>query len=247
MKNIRKLGFLAGFVALAGCAQPNYSFSPQEASGQTVRFDRGTPTTLADGSEGSIQITPLGVSPEGHFAFGMAVFNKSAASRNFGLENVQITDAGGLPVVSYNRDALIKEARVRANTRILLAALAGAAAAYSANQAAYSHSSGYVAGPGGVATFQTTSYDPAIAVAGTAAAGAATGYAISSIKNSMDATLDHLNGSVMETSTVDTGRSYGGEVFFDLPKTKDWPRTLIVSATWGDDRYSFKFNVSQQK
>jgi hypothetical protein len=89
---------------------------------------------------------------------------------------------------------LAHEAKVKAEWQAVATHPASAAAAYSAQQITYSTTNGYVSGPRGFAAFSATTYDPAAAAIGTTAAGAATGYTLLSIKQSMDAILDHLNG-----------------------------------------------------
>ncbi|MGH6828170.1 MAG: hypothetical protein ACREFW_04600, partial [Rhizomicrobium sp.] len=174
-------------------------------------------------------------------------FNKSNKPANFGLDNVSVS-SGGKDLRTYSRDDLAHEAKVRAAWAALATALAGAAAAYGANQAAYQQTNGTIVTPrGGLVTYQETTYDPAVAAAGTAAASVATAYGLSSIKNSLDQTIAHLNGSILQLNTVDPGQSIGGEIVVDLPKARSYPQPLEISIHWNDDVYLFDFDVTKSK
>jgi len=234
-----------GATLLSGCAV-NYSIQPDAAADQTIRYSQGAATILSDKQQGSIQITPFGVTGN-RMVFGVAVFNKGTRAANYGVENVTSIDTNKTALRVYTHDELVAEAKDQARARVIAAILVGAAAAYAANQNAYSTTNGYVAGPGGFATFSATTYNPAAAAIGTAAAGAATGYAISSIENNLDDTMAHLNGALLQTTTVDPGRSYGGQVVVDLPKAKDWPQNVSLQTNWNGEGYSFDFTIAKVK
>ena len=116
--------------------------------------------------------------------------------------------------------------------------------AYSAHQAAYSTTNGYISGPGGTATFTATRYDPGVAAAGTAAAGAATGYGLASISNSLDNTIATLNGSILQINTVSPGTSAGGTIVIDLPKAKSFPQPVELSVDWNGEHHVFDYTVN---
>lgn len=230
---------------LSGCAQ-NYVASPIAEGDQQIRYAQGIPTTMADRDNGSVQVTSLG-SAENRLVFGAAAFNKGKASVNFGLENITIT-SGGKPLKTYSRDELAHEAKVQAQWAAVATVLAGAAAAYGANQAAYQQTNGTIMGSrGGMITYHETTYNPGVAMAGAAIAGAATGYELNSIKNSLDNTISHLNGSILQVNTIDPGASSGGEVVVDLPKAKTFPQPLEISVNWNGGAYTFEFDVNKSK
>lgn len=219
---------------------------PTAGAGQEVRFVQGVPTTFSDGSSSSVQVTPLGyIQDDNRFAFGVAAFNKGQAAFDFSLDDVHIT-SNGIELKTYTRDALAREARNKAIWAGVAMALAGAAAAYAANQNAYRTTSGYVATPRGVATFSATTYDPALAYAGTAAASAATTYGIVSIKNSLDSTITRLNGSILQVNTIDPGASAGGQIVVDMPKAKNWPQPLEVSIGIKGAQHRFAFSMTKK-
>lgn len=240
MKSIAAIAALS--TTVSGCTQ-NFAATPVVQTDQEIRYIQGVPTTFSDKPDSSIQITPIGYIPEDQrLVFGAAAFNKGTTAKNFGLENISVS-FGATQLRIYTRDELAHEARVKAAWAAFAVALAGAAAAYSANQNAYRTTNGYVAGPGGVVTFASRTYDPGLAYAGTAAATAATGYGIVSIRNSLDNTISHLNGSVLQVNTVDPGASAGGELVVDMPKGKEYPLPINISVNWGGAVHSFAFNV----
>jgi hypothetical protein len=240
LKNVAAIAALGSM--LAGCAGQNFAASPVAQADQQIRYTQGVATTLADKPNGSIQLTAVGFN-NGRLVFGAAAFNKGSAPANLGMENVTIT-SGDKPLRVYSRDDLAHEAKVKATWAAVGTALAGAAAAYSANQAAYSHTNGTIVTPRGhLISYQETTYDPAVAAAGTAAAGAATAYGLNSIKNSLDRTISGLNGSILQMNTVYPGQSAGGEIVVDLPKSKTFPQPLEISIQWNGDTYVFDFDV----
>lgn len=238
---------LALSMVAAGCAQ-NYVATPIQGSDQQIRYTQGIPTTFADRPQGSVQLTSIGYLPnDNRLIFGAAAFNKGAAAQNFGIENVSVT-SNGTVLHAYSRDELAHEAKVKAGIAIALTALAGAAAAYGANQAAYSNTSGVITTPRGrMFTYTETTYNPGVAVAGTALAGAATAYGIHNIQDSLDHTLSSLNGSILQTNTIDPGQSAGGEIVVDLPKGKTYPKDLGITIHWNGEDYVFTFNVNKSK
>jgi hypothetical protein len=246
MKNVAAVAALSLFAA--GCAAQNYVAAPIAQGDEQIRYTQGISTTLADKRNGSIQLTAVGFLPnDSRLVFGAAAFNKGAQPANFGLDDITVT-SGGTALRVYSRDELAHEAKVKAAWAAFATALAGAAAAYGANQAAYQHTNGTIVTPrGGLISYQQTTYDPAVAAAGAAAAGAATAYGINSIKNSLDQTIANLNGSVLQINTVNPGQSVGGEIVVDLPKSKTYPQPLEVSIRWNGELYSFEFNVDKSK
>jgi hypothetical protein len=229
-------------LAISGCAK-DYAAAPIAGSGQQIRYTQGIATTFSDKEKGSVQITPLGyIKDDNRLIFGAAAFNKGTESQNFSLERVSVT-SNAISLRTYTRDELAHEARVKAAWATAAVILAGGLAAYSASQAAYSSTNGYISGPGGTATFYATRYDPAVAAAGTAAAGAATGYGLATINNSLDNTIANLNGSILQINTVNPGTSAGGAIVVDMPKAKTFPQPVELSIDWNGERHVFDYTV----
>lgn len=243
MKN-QIMTMVASAALLCGC-QTQYLVTAGKMDGQEVRYLKGVVTVFDDKSSGSVQVTPLGVA-EGRIVLGVAAFNKGPKAQDFGIENMA-ANFGGAPLKIYSRNDLEHEARVHAEWAAALTILAGAAAAYAANNNAYRTTNGYVATPRGIVTFSATTYDPAAAALGTAAATAGTGYALASIRNQMDDTISHVSESILQTTTITAGQSYGGEMVFDMPKAKDFPQNVIVTANLNGQDHQFTFIVGKVK
>jgi hypothetical protein len=96
----------------------------------------------------------------------------------------------------------------------------------------------------GSATFHSTTYDSSIAAASAAAAADATAYGFAQIQNSLDAKRSQLNNSVLRTTTVDPGYSFGGQVVTDEIEGK-YPRTITLRVAWSGDTHEFKFTVTK--
>lgn len=231
-------------LGLAACST-SYSVTPVTQGAQEVRFDRGAPTTFADGQNGAVQVTPLGVNDDRRLVFGIAAFNKGGASSNFGIENLALADADGVPIKVFTTAELVHKEKVKAAWKAVALAVSGAAAAYAANANAYSTTNGYISTPYGSASYYSRTYNPALAYAGTAAATAATTYGLVSVKNSLDRSVSNLRGHILQTTTIDSGDSYGGEAISDgLPKGR-LPKDIVLTVHWNGDNYSFKYTVAK--
>jgi hypothetical protein len=211
---------------------------------------QGIATTFSDKEHGSVQVTPLTyVAEDNRLVFGAAAFNKSESSTNFSLDGISAT-WNGTPLKLYTRDELAREARVKAAWQAAAVILAGAAAAYSASQDAYRTTNGTVSTMGGrpLVNYTATTYDPGAARLGQLAAGAATGYGLVQINNSLDNTIASLDGSILQMNTVDPGRSAGGSLVIDMPKDKKaLPQPISISVNWNGDVHSFSYNVVEKK
>jgi hypothetical protein len=225
---------------------------------QTIRYNRGMPTTLADGTSGSIQVTPLGVNDDKRLVFGMAVLNKSRTAENFGIEDVSIIGADGIATRIYSRDELVHEAKVRAEWQEAAVLVAGVALAVVAAQNANSITRGFLASNAlavasdglsasahSVSTFSAKTYDSTAAVLNGAAVAAATGYTLTSIKSSLDQALDHYDGQLLQTTTVEPGATFGGEVIANLP-SGNLPKEMLLRANWNGEQYEFLYTLGKK-
>src|SRR5690348_13196016 len=109
MKNQVLVVSMMACVGFTACA-PIYSIDPTAGPGETIKYYQGKPTTFSERPNSAVQVTPLGVA-DGRVGFGVAVFNKSQASADFGIESVRLTvDGQALPVLSAEQ--LAHEAKV---------------------------------------------------------------------------------------------------------------------------------------
>ena len=233
---------LPGF--LTACAT-SYTITPIPDSDQEVRYLQGTPTTYSERAGSAIQVTPYGINDEGRLVFGVAAFNKSLAPQNFGVENINVAGPNGENVRVFTSAELQSEAKNRAAWAEFALLMAGAASAAAASENAYRTTSGSVSGPYGTSSFYARTYDPGLAYAGTAAATAGTVYGIAQVQNSLDSTLTRLRGEVLQTTTIDPGRSFGGTSISESLHG-DYPRKFSLAVHWGAEQHSFQFVVTKE-
>jgi hypothetical protein len=238
------LTILALAVGVSGCAT-NFVLTPQPTGSQTIEYAQGTPTTFSEGEHGAVQVTPIGTTEDHRLIFGVAAFNKGDKPANFGVENLALATTAGGPVKIYTTEELIAEAKRRAMWQAVAVAFAGAAAAYAANANAYHTTYGTAYTPHGTYSFYSRTYDPGLAYVGTAAAGAATGYGLVQIKNSLSQTINGLRGHSLQTTTVGPGDSYGGEVMTDHPEGRSFPQQIELTVHWNGDDHVFQFSVAK--
>lgn len=225
---------------LSGCVT-TYSVTPIDTGEAKVTYYNGRATTDLELANGAVKITPLGVAETGRISFAVAGYNKAATPANFGSENFT-ANVGGATVRVFTYAQLEKEAKTAATWAAVAVAVSGAGAAIAANNNAYSTTNTTMYTPRGVYTAQSTTYNPTAAAINTAAATAATAGGLYAIRKDLDATLDRLGGTVLQTTTVEPGDSYGGQIIVEKPKVAA-PYVVEVSARWNDEVYTFRFNV----
>ncbi|HEY5410359.1 MAG TPA: hypothetical protein VIJ94_06500 [Caulobacteraceae bacterium] len=66
------------------------------------------------------------------------------------------------------------------------------------------------------------------------------------ITANLDQTLTNLNGSILQTTTVDPGTSFGGDVVADEPVlTKGLSQRIDLSVRFGGETYQLSFYIGQ--
>jgi hypothetical protein len=236
---------LLAFPMLLSACATSYTITPMPAAGQQVRYVQGTATTFSEKTGSAVQITPYGVNQDGRLVFGVAAFNKSMSPRNFGVENVQLQGTNGELVRVFTSNELQTEAKNQATWAQVGIALAGAASIAAANASAYSTTSGSVYSRYGSASFYSQTYDPALAYANSAAASANTAYGLAQVQYALDNTLSRLKGGILQTTTIDPGKSFGGTTVTESLRG-DYPRKFSVSVMWGSDEHDFSFVVTKE-
>lgn len=230
-------------ISLTACAT-SYSVTPIAGQGQSIRYLQGQPTTFAEGANGSIQITPLGVNEKGRLSFGVAAFNSGEQSSNFGVENMT-AEAGGEPLRIFTYAEMERMAKTDAAIATLAVALAGAASAYAASSGP-TYTSTMTTPRGGVYRYTATNHAAQAALVGAAAAG--TAYSVKQINDSLDDTLVAMQNQLLQTTTVDPQASYGGQVVTDrITVPNEGSLEALLNIKWNDDVYEFRWDVSKLK
>ena len=190
-----------------------------------------------------MQVTPLGIGDKGRLLYSVAIYNRGSEPINFGVENVSVL-AAGTPVRVFTYAELERMAKNDATTALVITALAGGVAAYSAAQSPTYHTT--TTTPFGTYTTTATNYAAqAVAVAATSAATTAQ---MNNIGANLDNTLSTLGHNVLQTTTVDPDSSYGGQIIADrvqMPDSGTLPTTFIVEVS--GERFSFDFDITEQR
>lgn len=225
---------------MSACAT-SYSVKPVAAEGQTIRYVSGQATTFAEGRNGSVQVTPLGVNEKGRLVFGVAAFNNGTEATTLGVENMSAT-AAGAPLRIFTHAELERMAKNDATIAMVATALAGAASAYAATQGP-TYTSTYST-PRGVYRYQATDHVAQAALAGTAVAG--TALTMKQINDNLDGTLQALQGQVLQTTTVDPETSFGGQVITDrVAIPAEGALDALLTVSFNNDVYQFRWDVSK--
>ncbi|MEN0653420.1 MULTISPECIES: hypothetical protein [Hyphobacterium] len=236
---------IAAGALTTACATTGYTLRPVEAENTEIRYERGFATVTSYGEQGSVMVYPAGANSNRRLLFDVAVINHSETSVNFGLESLELI-VNGQTVGFFTRDELAEEARRQRNAQIAAAILIGAAAAYAAADMASSSGHGYISGPYGTTTYAYSHYNATAAVLGSALAAGVTAEAISEINGSMERTLGELGGAALETTTVDSGYSFGGRATarpFEAEALPEISRVTLI-ANLGGEEHRFEFDMS---
>lgn len=220
-------------------AKEKFLIQPVQVGKETIRYDQGVATVELFNRQGSVQIQPMPVD-HGSLAFFVGVYNAGQLPANIDITNFSI-DAGGQPLAVFSRQDLEKKAKNRAMWKqIGIAALGGLAAAGAASQRDTYHSSfytprgsyhGYYSAPSAFGQIQA------------AAITAGTGYAIYNVQQRLDQTRRELADSVVQLSTIDPDRSYGGKIVLAKIKDKTLPKIVTINLDWNGERYPFSFRL----
>lgn len=226
-------------IAQGAMAKEKFLIQPVQVGKETVRYDQGVATVELFNRQGSVQIQPMPVD-HGSLAFFVGVYNAGQLPANIDITNFSI-DAGGQPLAVFSRQDLEKKAKNRAMWKqIGIAALGGLAAAGAASQRDTYHSSfytprgsyhGYYSAPSAFGQIQA------------AAITAGTGYAIYNVQQRLDQTRRELADSVVQLSTIDPDRSYGGKIVLAKIKDKTLPKIVTINLDWNGERYPFSFRL----
>ena len=231
---------MAVSMAVSACAT-SYTVAPRASADQEIRYLQGQATTYSDMDHGAVQVTPLGVNEQGRLVFGVAAFNETDKASNFGIENI-VAGANGAPLRIFTHAEMERQAKNAATAALVLAVVAGAASAYAAQQNATSTST--YSTPRGTYTYRH--YNPLAAQVGVSLAAAGTAATTAGIASTLDATLEGLSATVLQTTTVDPDEAFGGQVTTDrvaVPSAGSLDAMLSVS--WNGDMHVFHWDVSK--
>lgn len=242
LKKIATATLVVGLVTHATAyAETKVSFDPMTLPGGNIRYEQGVPRVDVEKTNGAVQITPLGLD-HGRLTFDVAVLNLSDDPDNFGIEDIRVqVDGRDYAVLSAER--LDKMARNRARWAQFGMALAAGMAAGAAASARDTYTATTYTPRGTYYTHMSApSISGQIAANNISRDGA---YAIAGIQARLDATRAAIADEIVQTTTVDPQRSYGGRIVVDKIKAK-WPYVVNLTVRLADELYEFAFKVSKR-
>lgn len=229
-------------VSSAALAAPRWELQPVQIGQESLRYNKGVPTVDLELKDGVVQVTPLELD-HGSLSFGIAVYNDSWRSVDFGVENIRVSYEGA-PLQVFTREDLQKRAKSRALwTSLAVAAVGGVAAGLAASQQDNYRVKtvtpggrvyrSYYTRPSAAGQFQAT------------AISAGTGVSIARIQGQLDETLANLRDEIVQRSTVDPGESYAGRIVVAKVNPTTFPARVELALTWNGETYPFAFQITR--
>lgn len=238
---------LAGCAALAAVssaavAAPRWELQPVQIGQESLRYNKGVPTVDLELKDGVVQVTPLELD-HGSLSFGIAVYNDSWRTADFGVENIRVSYEGA-PLQVFTREDLQKKAKSRALwTSLAVAAVGGVAAGLAASQ--QNHYRATTVTPGGRVFRSYYSGPSAAGQFQSAAISAGTGVSIARIQGQLDQTLVDLGDEIVQRSTVDPGESYAGRIVVAKITPTTLPARVEIALSWNGETYPFAFQIAR--
>jgi hypothetical protein len=233
----------------AGCATPVGAFAPLPAAEQTSRYAEGRPIITSTGQQTIVVLGPAetAVDPSQRITFMILVANKSDAPIDIGPSNISVTTDTGARLHVFSATELEKEARKRANSIRMAAALGAVSNSINAANAGYSNSYGTVSGygPNGsyAGTYNATTYNSAAASAAQAQANIANQQLLSNANAQAGSVLSHSQSGAMQRETIMPGKSYFTPITIDkIGRAK----ALVFDVAAGGDTYHVRWSFQMQ-
>ncbi|MEL7429917.1 MAG: hypothetical protein AAFN43_07940 [Pseudomonadota bacterium] len=233
----------------------NVGFVPIEQQ-QEFFLDGGMAIKSRKVNSSAILATTDPQSPNGErIKLAVSVLNTGSEHFTLDTSDIKVISNHKKPIKVYSYDELVKEEIDRRNTMLVLAAISGAANAYSASQAGTSYtsgnfqsntlsSSGYNYNTNG--TFNSTTYDPYKAQIAQQQANAQSQQNIQNIQGRSETKLSDLRSGILKKTTVFPGATHFGIIVFDAPPLKpDELRNYKLQLTLNGEVHIFE--LAQKK
>jgi hypothetical protein len=171
---------------------------PAKSPDLLVRYNRGAPVLISVMPHGIVQVAPIKSRIDGRLQLSVVAYNSGPSAANLGYENIRISTPDGSFLELYSYDHLKHEANKRATISRIGLVLSAAVNGYATGR-----ESGY--SPTAAAIDRRTNEDDEQAWE-------------QRIQDKLDTTMEHLDGDVLQTTTIDPGEVAGGEVVAAKPK-----------------------------
>ena len=266
---MRKIGAVLSVLSvfsLTGCVT-NMSLTPEVGEAQQLTYNQGRPVVSSKKTNTVFLILPAtAFSSQSRPTFTVAVENDSPESFLFSEEAVSAKATRNKdgqdviePLATYSYDYVVNEAKRKARSAMIAAAIAGAADSYSAASAGYSYQSGTINtssttyGPGygntysttGYGTYSGTTYNAGAAYQARKAAQANTERNMDRITRGLNVTLSSLAATYLKKQTVLPGQTYGGIVEIQSPKMPPYDQVLDITVNVQGEDHNFKVTMNK--
>lgn len=244
---------LTSLFLLSGCAT-FARIEPVKGEGQLLEYRQGQAILVSEGSRSAVGILPEAtqyqVGPR--LSFLLRVENHGGSVLDFSEANISAANNGtAIQVVPASQ--LAHEIQEQAKWTKISAALSGAAAQINAANAGYTNyygttsasaygSGGYAYGTG---TYSGTVDDPAKAQLAQAQASQQTNAQLSSIAANEQATLQLVQGSMLQRTTLRPADAVQGYFVVQAPAQRTGNHSFEVTVSVGEDVHRFTFAESQ--
>ena len=248
--------------SLSACA--SYQLSPAAMPGVQARYNHGRVLLMASGKRSVVALMPLGHLFGGEIVLDLAAYNGSGYPVNLGYANVRVTDDTGTQVSMIDADTLTRQAKTKALLRkVAIGVAAGLDAATivqrstshaSGRQESTFHGTGSYSGSGlgshgaesfdgyGSSTYNASYYDAGLANQLTQQNADFISSNMTSINQRLRSDLEQIDSLTLQTSTIDSGKSWHGLVWFRRPESADYRiHKLSVEVDYAGDVYHFSF------
>lgn len=225
---MKKLLAISALALVAGCAtvEPEYRMVPTAEHNVGVRFSRGNAAMVSNGPAGSVMLLPVRYNSTSKMFFAVAAFNTSGQPINFGTENVriQLDDGSQIRVQDFNH--LRHQERVIAQKDLNAAWINAGVEGY----LAYLNTAGLPDHSRRQIAYRT--------MAGSYAFDSAT------IDSRLRRAMATWGRSVLQTSTIDPGATFGGYIFADqLQVPEGTSRQIVVDVSFAGAPHRFTLNL----
>lgn len=226
-------------VSAAAQAAPKDVLQPLQLSNESIRFDRGDYVIDLAGQRAAVQIRSM-PSDHGYLSFVVLVLNTGPDPVNLDVGNFRVT-GGTQPIRVLTRAEMQQRAERRAGWAKFFTSLGGAlVASAQANQR--NDYSVVTTTPYGTihSSISTPCYGCQLAAGYTLAR---TDGRLAEIRGTLDQTRAALGEQMLQLTTIDPGRVYGGRIFLDKFNQTS-ARELHLTMTVGQESFEFGFRFA---
>lgn len=217
---------MAGVLSACATVEPEYRMIPTADHGVGVRFSRGNAAMVSNGPAGAVMLLPVRYNATSKMYFALAAFNTSGEPINFGTEDVRIYLEDGATLYVQDFNFLRHRERVKAQHDINAAWVEAGVEGY----LAYLDTEGLSERTRHQIAFRRAS--------GSYAASTAT------IESRLRRAISTWGRSVLQTTTIDSGATFGGFIFADqILIPEGTRRQIVVEVNFAGAPHRFTLNL----